>query len=156
VEQLMVRILVRVLAVAGLVLPGLSAAEQSSKQIKPGLWRISVGMPGGAGKTMRSQLCVDAQFKPSQMLERRPGAIKGNCNTINTERTADKVVRESECQSAGHTFHTVTTLTHTEVHMEETAVTEFDGRPTGTLRQTWDWVGSCPSGMVHGKLIATP
>jgi len=154
---------------AVIVLPGVTLAQQAPRQLKPGLWKLTLRVqnppdvdsliPGAAG-IQNGQVCIAGPLKPEDILQGRRTPPKANCTTVRDEQTSDGRVRETTCVSQGHTFHSVVTTKETETHIEGTAVMDADIDPARgskeTFVQTLDWVGNCPAGMKTNEIQLQP
>lgn len=114
-----------------------SASAVDGPKRKPGLWEIRVQ---AAGKTMVSQVCVDAAAE-IRMNATTDDYMKQHCTKNELRQEGDKWIRDSECTFAGQHV-----IDHSVMTPSGDTAYHTEGKVTADAK----WLGPCKPGQKPG------
>ena len=142
-----------------IVLAAASASSfgQDLPKRKPGLWDLTMQMPGIPGGGMKSQQCIDEKTDAEMQRKAMQGDDRMKCTQTAMKRTASGYEVESECTSAeGKTF--VKAKANGDFGSRYTVDTHMrfepprHGMPTMQMSGTATHAGACPAGFLPGQM----
>lgn len=134
-------------------------AQDSLPRRKPGLWEVTMQMPGMPGGGMPSSQCVDEKTDEAMQKKALSGGERGeqNCKPASVKRSGNTVDIVADCTSAEGKSHIVSHYTGdmTGSYGGETVIT-FDpprqGRSEVRMSMQARYAGACPADMKPGDI----
>jgi hypothetical protein len=144
------------IAIASLLV-ALGASADQIPHRKPGLWQVTMAMPGLARPPTISKFCMDAQTE-SAMMGIGQSAMKTMCSKSSLSVSGNVTTMDNVCKFGRsiQTTHSTTTFTgnsayHTETHAHY--VPPLFGKVDATTTQDGKWIGACPTDMKPGDIV---
>jgi Protein of unknown function (DUF3617) len=134
----------------------LAWAQEALPKRKPGLWSMTMNMPG-APQPMSSQQCVDE--KTDEQMQRRAlqGESTSPCTHTNMKRTASGFEMDSVCKTAqGQAVSHMVMSGDPHARYQMEMLTRYEpprkGRTEQRMSLQAEWKGACPAGMKPGDI----
>jgi hypothetical protein len=125
---------------------------------KPGLWKVSMTMPGMPAGMLPGdmQQCVDAQ-QDAEMQRKALQGQPGQCSPTRVTKTATGMTFESTCKTPEGQRHSKGTLSGDMQSKYTVKVdTRFEpprrGQASHSMTIVSTWAGACPAGMKAGDM----
>jgi hypothetical protein len=121
---------------------------------KPGLWQITMIMPGGKIPPRDMQMCIDAKTD-AEMARLSTSASQGMCAKNDTRRDGDTVTTNSVCTIGQKETSTQAVTRFAGDSAYHTEITSRSGTTGGSrlvMTQDAKWTGACPADMQPGDV----
>jgi hypothetical protein len=122
---------------------------------KPGLWQITMTMPGAKAPPRDLQMCIDAA-SDAQMAKFGMTASQGMCSKNEMHRSGDTFTTDAQCHfgQKESVTHSVTKFSgDTAYHTEVTSLSDKSAPPRLIMTQDARWSGPCPADMHPGDVV---
>jgi hypothetical protein len=141
-------------------MPVWASAQDSLPKRKPGLWDLSMTLPGMGNATTKSKQCIDEKTDAQaqrRAIEQEPGS---RCEQSNVKRSANSYEVDYTCQGAsGKTEGRVKFAGDFSSRYTMENRMHFDpprrGMSEATMTMQAQWAGACPAGMKPGEVRVT-
>ncbi|EHR72570.1 Protein of unknown function (DUF3617) [Burkholderiales bacterium JOSHI_001] len=136
----------------------LALAQDAMPKRKPGLWSMTMNMPGmPGGQPMSSQHCIDE--KTDEQMQRRAmqGDDASTCTASGMKKTATGFEMDSVCKTAqGQARSHMVMSGDPQARYQMDMLTRFEPPRKGQAEQRMsmqaEWKGACPAGMKPGDM----
>ena len=124
---------------------------------KPGLWQVTMTMPGGPMPPQQMKMCIDTKTD-ADMQKLGMNASQGMCDKPNIDRNGSTVTISSVCRMGATqaTTHVVTNFSGDSAYHSD-ITTKFDppvaGHAQQAMAQDARWSGPCPADMQPGDVV---
>lgn len=134
-----------------------SIAADGMPTRKPGLWQVSMELPGRAGATMTSQHCVDERSDEKSQRRALDDAADARCEQHNVKRSPGLFEADYRCLSArGKTEGHLRLAGDMTSRYTMDNQMRFDpprgGRSEARMTLQGQWLGACPADMKPGEM----
>lgn len=135
-------------------------AQDGVPKRKPGLWEMTMALPGRAGATMTSRDCVDERSEERGRRRALDDAQDARCEQRNLKRSADVVEFDFVCASSkGKTEGHVKLKGDMSTRYSMESKARFDpprgGMSEAQMSLQGQWLGACPADMKPGEMRMT-
>jgi hypothetical protein len=133
------------------------SSAQDMPPRKPGLWRVTMTMPGGRPGPGEMRMCIDSK-SDAALMKMGAGAAQGRCTKNESRRSGNQMIIDSVCTigSSVSTSHIVMTMTGDNAyHTDIVSRTEppLAGQAETHITQDGTWTGACPADMQPGDMM---
>jgi hypothetical protein len=145
-------------AVAGLLAVTAAQAQDQWMKRKPGLWEVSMQMPGPNRPAMSAKHCIDDKTDAEMQKKALGGPDqKQQCKQLSNKKIAGGVEIEMECKSDEGSTKVVSRMTGDmqssfKVDSTMTFTPPRHGMSTGQFSMSGKHAGACPADMKPGDM----
>ena len=146
-----------ILAFGSLAAAQLATADQAMPHRKAGLWESTMSMPQAAGRTFKSQQCIDNSTDEAMQRRAMEGEQSMKCDRTGVNKIAGGVETSSVCKSSNSTITSKMRLTGDMQHSYRMEINAHRDPPMGKFSDTHSvieasWLGACPADMKPGDM----